>query len=150
MGRTRFPFVREGMDEYFRRLRRYTDFRVRELPDLKNTGSWPQDRVTKAEGQRILKALDERDFVILLDERGKEMDSIAFAEFLDHKHQEPVKSMVFVVGGAFGLSGEVYDRGNMRLALSKMTFSHQVIPLFFIEQLYRAFTLIRGVPYHHG
>ena len=98
----------------------------------------------------ILKALGDRDFVVLLDESGKEMDSIQFADFLDRKHQEALKSIVFIVGGAYGFSSEVYDRGNMQLSLSKMTFSHQVIPLFFIEQLYRAFTIIRGTPYHHG
>jgi len=150
MGKTRFPFIRDGVDNYLKRLKRYTDFSIRELPELKNTSSWPQPKVIKEEGMHILKALGDRDFVVLLDESGKEMDSIQFADFLDRKHQEALKSIVFIVGGAYGFSSEVYDRGNMQLSLSKMTFSHQVIPLFFIEQLYRAFTIIRGAPYHHG
>ena len=150
MGKTRFPFIREGVEEYLKRLKRYTDFSIRELPELKNTSSWPQPKFMTEEGGRILKALGDKDFVVLLDERGKEMNSIEFAEFLDRKHQEALKSMVFVVGGAYGFSSEVYDRGNMQLSLSKMTFSHQVVPLFFAEQLYRAFSIIRGDPYHHG
>jgi len=150
MGKTRFPFIRDGVDNYLKRLKRYTDFSIRELPELKNTSSWPQPKVLKEEGMHILKALADKDFVVLLDERGKEMDSIQFAEFLDRKHQEALKSMVFVVGGAYGFSRDVYDRGNIQLSLSKMTFSHQVVPLFFTEQLYRAFSIIRGAPYHHG
>lgn len=150
MGKLRFPFVKEGIGEYTKRLERYTDFRLRELPDIRNTGSWPQSKVMQEEGRAILKALPEKDFVIMLDERGKEMDSIEFAEFLERKHQDRMKKIVFVVGGAYGFSPDVYKRGNMQLSLSKMTFSHQVFPLFFIEQLYRAFTIIRGAPYHHG
>lgn len=150
MGKLRFPFVREGIREYTKRLERYTDFRLRELPDIRNTGSWPQSKVMQEEGRAILKALSEKDFVILLDESGKEMDSIEFAEFLERKHHDQTKKIVFVIGGAYGFSPEVYKRGNMQLSLSKMTFSHQVFPLFFIEQLYRAFTIIRGAPYHHG
>ena len=150
MGKTRFPFIKEGMTEYIKRLQRYTDFRIRELSELKNTGSWPQQKLMQAEGKLILKSLSDKDFVILLDERGKQMDSIEFAGWLDRKHQDAVKSLVFIVGGAYGFSPEVYKRGNMQLSLSKLTFSHQVIPLFFTEQLYRAFTIIRGAPYHHG
>lgn len=150
MGKTRFPFIQAGLDEYVQRLKRYTDFTIRELPDLKSAGSWPQQKVMEEEGRIILRALSEKDFVVLLDERGKQMDSIQFAEFLDQLYQGSRKSVVFVVGGAFGFSQEVYERGNSQLSLSKMTFSHQVIPLFFTEQLYRAHTIIRGAPYHHG
>ena len=150
MGKTRFPFVKEGIDEYKNPLNRYTNFSIRALPDLKNTGSWPQPKLMKEEGRSILKALSADDYVVLLDERGKQLDSIEFAEYIDRQYQGSGKSLVFVVGGAYGLSKEVYERGNMLLSLSKMTFSHQVIPLFFIEQLYRAFTIIRGAPYHHG
>ncbi len=150
MGKTRFPFIREGLGEYSKRLKRYTDYRIRELPELKNSGSWPQPKVMAEEGKIILKALSDKDFVILLDERGKELDSIHFAEFMERKQQESLKSIVFVIGGPYGFSPDVYKRGNMQLSLSKMTFSHQMIPLFFTEQLYRAFTIIRGTPYHHG
>ncbi|MFC2115332.1 23S rRNA (pseudouridine(1915)-N(3))-methyltransferase RlmH [Bacteroidota bacterium] len=149
MGKTRFPFILEGLDEYMKRLKRYTDIRIRELPDLKNTGSWSQSRVMQEEGKHIIKALSPKDYVVLLDERGKEMGSIGFAEFIDRRQQESMKSLVFVIGGAYGFSPEVYERGDMLLSLSKMTFSHQMIPLFFIEQLYRAYSIIKGTPYHH-
>lgn len=150
MGKTRFPFIQDGLEEYTKRMKRYTDFRIRPLPDLRNAGSWPQSRVVQQEGRIILKSLMDKDFVVLLDERGEMMDSIGFAEFLDLKHRDQTRRMVFIVGGAFGFSPEVYERGNMQLSLSRMTFSHQVVPLFFAEQLYRAFTIIRGAPYHHG
>jgi 23S rRNA (pseudouridine1915-N3)-methyltransferase len=150
MGKTRFSFIREGLNEYITRLERYTNYRIRELSEVKNTGSWPQAKLMDEEGKIILKALSDKDFVVLLDERGKEMDSIQFAEYLDRKHQDALRSMVFVVGGAYGFSPAVYERGNMKLSLSKLTFSHQMVPLFFTEQLYRAFTIIRGAPYHHG
>ena len=150
MGKTRFPFIKEGMQEYIKRLKHYCDFQLKEIPELKNAGSWPQQKVMSEEGNLILKSLSDRDFVILLDERGKEMDSIQFAEWLDRKHLESIKSMVFVVGGAFGFDKKVYERSDLKFSLSRLTFSHQVVPLFFTEQLYRAFTIIRGAPYHHG
>jgi 23S rRNA (pseudouridine1915-N3)-methyltransferase len=150
MGKTRFPFIRDGVGEYLGRMKRYTDFRIRELPEIRSTGSWPQGRVMEEEGRRILKSLSDKDFVILLDERGEMMDSIRFAEFLEHKHGDRTQRLVFVVGGAFGFSPGTYGRANMQLSLSRMTFSHQLVPLIFIEQLYRAFTIIRGAPYHHG
>ena len=150
MGKTRFPFIRDGVGEYLGRMKRYTDFRIRELPEIRSTGSWPQGRVMEEEGRRILKSLRDADFVILLDERGKMMDSIRFAEFLELKHSDATRRLAFIVGGAFGFSPEVYGRGDMKLSLSRLTFSHQLAPLIFIEQLYRAFTIIRGTPYHHG
>ena len=150
MGKTRFPFISEGLDEYIKRLKRYTEFSIRTLPDLKNAGSWPQAKVMQEEGKSVLKALSDDDYVLLLDERGSEMGSFEFAEFIELLHRQSWKSVVFVIGGAYGFSNAVYERANMKLSLSKMTFSHQIVSLFFIEQLYRAFTIIRGTPYHHG
>ena len=150
IGKTGFPFVREGMDEYSKRIKRYVDFSVQTIPDLKGTSSWSVDQLKEEEGRRILKTLDPRDFVILLDERGKDPDSFEFARFMEKQMLASVKSMVFVIGGAYGFSKDVYARGNSRLSLSRMTFSHQVIRMFFLEQLYRAFTILRGEPYHHG
>lgn len=150
IGKTGFPFIKEGMDVYTKRIRRYMDFTVKAIPDLKGTSSWSIDRLKEEEGKHILKSLDPRDFVILLDERGKDYDSFEFARFLEKQMLASVKSLVFVTGGAYGFSDEVYARGNSRLSLSRMTFSHQVIRLFFMEQLYRAFTILRGEPYHHG
>ena len=150
-GKTRFPFIREGIDEYRRRLIHYADFHIKNLPDLKNTGSWPETKITSAEGRNLLKAVDPRDYVILLDESGKQMDSLAFAAFLEK--QQPYgssRTLIFVIGGAYGFSEEAYQRADMKMSLSKMTFSHQLARLIFLEQLYRAFTIVRGEPYHHG
>ncbi len=149
-GKTRFPFIREGIEEYRRRLVHYTDFQIRELPELKNSGSWPEKKVKEEEARIILKAIDNRDYVVLLDEGGKQMDSIAFAGFLEKQQYGSFRTMFFVVGGPYGFAGEVYERANLVLSLSKMTFSHQLVRLIFLEQLYRAYTIIRGEPYHHG
>lgn len=149
-GKTRFPFIREGIEEYKRRLVHYTDFQIRELPDLKNSGSWPEKKVKEEEARIILKAIDNRDYVVLLDEGGKQMDSIAFAGLLEKQQFGSFRTMFFVVGGPYGFAGEVYKRANFELSLSKMTFSHQLVRLIFLEQLYRAYTIIRGEPYHHG
>jgi len=149
-GKTRIPFIREGIEEYRRRLVHYTDFQIRELPDLRNSGSWPEKKVKEEEAKTILKAIDQRDYVILLDERGQHLDSLAFAGWLEKQQYGSFRTMQFVVGGPYGFAGEVYERTNLKLSLSKMTFSHQLVRLIFLEQLYRAYTIIRGEPYHHG
>jgi len=149
-GKTRFPFIREGIEEYRRRLVHYTDFQIRELPELKNSGSWPEKKVKEEEAKIILKAIDSQDYVVLLDEGGQQMDSIAFAGLLEKQQYGSFRTMSFVVGGAYGFAGEVYQRTNYKFSLSKMTFSHQLVRLIFLEQLYRAYTIIRGEPYHHG
>ena len=149
-GKTRFPFIREGIEEYRRRLVHYTDFQIRELPDLKNAGSWPEIKVKEEEAKIILKAIDNRDYVVLLDEGGKYLDSLAFAGLLEKQQYGSFRTMLFVVGGPYGFTGEVYQRADLKLSLSKMTFSHQLVRLIFLEQLYRAYTIIRGEPYHHG
>ena len=149
-GKTRFPFIREGIEEYSKRIIHYTDFQVRELPGLKNSGSWPEKKVRGEEASTILKAVDARDYLVLLDERGRQLDSPAFAGFLEKQQIGATKAMLFVVGGPYGFAPEVYERANFTLSLSKMTFSHQLVRLIFLEQLYRACTIIRGEPYHHG
>ncbi|MCK5465580.1 MAG: 23S rRNA (pseudouridine(1915)-N(3))-methyltransferase RlmH [Bacteroidales bacterium] len=149
-GKTRFPFIREGIEEYRQRLVHYTDFQIRELPDLKNAGSWPEKKVKEEEAKIILKAIDNRDYVVLLDEGGKYLDSLAFAGLLEKQQYGSFRTMLFVVGGPYGFTGEVYQRADLKLSLSKMTFSHQLVRLIFLEQLYRAYTIIRGEPYHHG
>ena len=150
IGKTGFPFIREGMEEYSKRLKRYIDFRIQIIPDLKGRRSWSMDQLREEEGKRILKSFTGQDYVVLLDERGEAPDSFEFARFLEKQMMSSAKSLVFVVGGAFGFSDPVYQRGNSLLSLSRMTFSHQVIRLFFMEQLYRGFTIMRGEPYHHG
>lgn len=150
VGKTRFDFIRMGMEEYSRRISRYVDFTVETIPDLKGTASRTQEMMRQEEGKRILKSLDTANHVVLLDERGKDPDSFEFARFLEKQMLASVKSLVFVIGGAYGFTDEVYRRGDMQLSLSNMTFSHQVIRLLFLEQLYRGFTILRGEPYHHG
>jgi 23S rRNA (pseudouridine1915-N3)-methyltransferase len=149
-GKTRFPFISEGMEEYRRRLVHYADFRIRELPELKNSRSWPETKVKCEEGKAILKAIDPQDFVVLLDERGQHLGSLAFAGLIERQQYGSVRTMLFVIGGPYGFAEEVYQRADLELSLSKMTFSHQLVRLIFLEQLYRAFTIIRGEPYHHG
>lgn len=149
-GRTRFPFIREGIEEYRKRLVHYSDFQIRELPDLKNSGSWPVSKVKGEEAKAILKAIDPQDYVVLLDEGGRHMDSITFAGLLEKQQYGSFRTMQFVIGGAYGFAGEVYKRADLELSLSKMTFSHQLVRLVFLEQLYRAYTIMKGEPYHHG
>ena len=150
IGKTGFRFISEGMEEYIKRIRRYVDFSLQVIPDLKGTASRSIDQVKEEEGKKILKALNPGDHVILLDERGKDPDSFEFARLLEKRMLASVKSLVFVIGGSYGFSEEVYKRGNSMLSLSKMTFSHQLIRVLFLEQLYRGFTILRGEPYHHG
>lgn len=149
-GKTRFPFIREGIEEYSRRLIHYADFQIRDLPALKHSGSWTEEKVKQEEGKTILRAIDSQDYVVLLDERGKLIDSLAFAGILQKQQNGSSRSVLFVIGGPYGFAEEVYQRADLRLSLSKMTFSHQLVRLIFLEQLYRAFTIIRGEPYHHG
>ena len=150
VGKTRFPFIREGMEEYRRRVVHYADFTIRELPDLKKPGSRPEKMVKLEEGIGILRSIDKADYVVLLDERGQASNSLEFAAFLEKRQHGSYKTLVFVIGGAYGFSEEVYQRADLALSLSKMTFSHEMIRLIFLEQLYRAFSIIRGEPYHHG
>jgi 23S rRNA (pseudouridine1915-N3)-methyltransferase len=149
-GKTRFPFIGEGMEEYRRRLVHYVDFQIRDLPELKNSGSWPEKKVKGEEGKAILKACDPRDYMVLLDERGQHLDSAGFAGLLEKKQGGSFRTILFVIGGPYGFAEEVYQRADLELSLSRMTFSHQLVRLIFLEQLYRAYTIIRGEPYHHG
>jgi 23S rRNA (pseudouridine1915-N3)-methyltransferase len=149
-GKTRIPFIREGIEEYRSRLVHYTNFQINEQPDLKNSGTWPQKKVKEEEAKNILKAIDTRDYVVLLDERGQHLDSLAFAGLLEKKQYGSFRTMLFVIGGPYGFAEEIYKRADLELSLSKMTFSHQLVRLIFLEQLYRAYTIMRGEPYHHG
>ena len=136
-------------DNYFRRLKHYARVEFDIIPDLKNRKSMSEDQQKMEEGRLIKNMLKENDFVILLDERGKSLSSVGFAKFLQKKMNSGRKRVVFIIGGPYGFSQEIYDRSNDLLSLSKMTFSHQMVRLFFVEQLYRAFTIIRGESYHH-
>lgn len=149
IGKTTFSFASQGEELYQKRLQFYVPFRRVDIPQLKNAASLSREEIKIKEGELILKALKPEDEVILLDERGKEYDSISWASVLEKKMLSSGKDIVFVVGGAYGFSQAVYQRADDKLSLSKMTFSHQIVRLIFLEQLYRAFTIIKGEPYHH-
>lgn len=137
------------ISNYTERLSHYLSFELQTIPELKNTKSLTAEQQKKAEGELILKQLQGGDHVVLLDEHGKEMRSIEFAEWIEKKMLAVGKRLVFIIGGPYGFSPAVYEKTNEKISLSRMTFSHQMIRLIFIEQLYRAMTIIRNEPYHH-
>lgn len=149
VGKTAQPYLIEGIDEYVSRIKRYMPFELYVIPELKNTRNLTTEQQKNREGDAILKALQPGDYIVLLDEHGKEYSSSQFASHIDHKQQTSVRRLVFVIGGPYGFSSEVYDRCQEKLSLSKMTFSHQMVRLFFTEQLYRAMTILNNEPYHH-
>ncbi len=149
VGKTDIGWVREGLETYSSRLSHYVPFSVCEIPELKNTSALTRTQIKEREGELILKAIKPTDRVILLDERGKEYRSVEFAEEIRRLSLAGGKDIVFVIGGAYGFSEAVYARSVGKISLSRMTFSHQMVRTIFAEQLYRAFTIIKGEPYHH-
>ena len=150
VGKTKSKYLVDGEIEYEKRLKHYTKFEEIIIPDVKLAGKWSESELKKNEGQLILGKLENSDHVILLDEKGKSCSSSEFSQLLQQKMNNSLKSLVFIVGGAFGFSNEVYQRANSKLSLSKMTFSHQMVRLLFKEQLYRGFSILRGEKYHHN
>lgn len=149
VGKTDRDWVRQGLDIYVSRLKHYIPFVLNEIPELKNVSALSKDQIKQKEGELILKNIRPNDDVILLDEHGKEYSSVQLAKILQDKISYECKDIVFVIGGAYGFSDAVYARANSKLSLSKMTFSHQMVRTIFAEQLYRAFTIMKGEPYHH-
>ena len=149
VGKTDVKWVREGLETYVSRLSHYVPFSLEEIPELRNASALSREQIREKEGELILKRLKDTDEVILLDEHGREFRSVEWAAFLGEKLSRSSRDLVFVVGGAYGFSEKVYARAALRLSLSKMTFSHQMVRTIFAEQLYRAFTIIKGEPYHH-
>ncbi len=149
IGKTDNHFIESGCDEYFKRIKRYCKFDIRFIKDLKNTKNINTSQQKKLEGDKIIAELKPSDYIILLDENGKEFNSVDFANFINKTLSSGLKNIVFIIGGPYGFSQEVYKRANIKVALSKMTFSHQLIRLIFAEQLYRAFTILNNEPYHH-
>lgn len=149
VGKTDIGWVREGLETYSSRLSHHVPFSVCEIPELKNTSALTRTQIKEREGELILKAIKPTDRVILLDERGKEYRSVEFAEEIRRLSLAGGKDIVFVIGGAYGFSEAVYARSVGKISLSRMTFSHQMVRTIFAEQLYRAFTIIKGEPYHH-
>ena len=149
IGKTSFKYLDEGIGIYQKRLSHYLNFEYTIIPDIKNAKNLTKEQIKIKEGELVLKKLNSSDFLVLLDENGKEFNSVKFAQYIEKLQQQSHKRIVFLVGGAYGFSKDVYQRANTKIALSQMTFSHQMVRLFFIEQLYRAMTIIKGEPYHH-
>ena len=149
LGKTEDRYLIEGIDIYLKRLKHYIPFRIVEIPELKNTKSLSQEQQKSREAELIFKHIQSTDQVILLDENGKDFNSRGFSVYLNKKMVSGLQHLVFVIGGPYGFSQEVYDRSTEKISLSKMTLSHQMIRLFFAEQVYRAFTILKGEPYHH-
>ena len=150
VSRTDVPYLQTGIDEYVGRLKHYCEFELVVIPALKNAGRMSAEEVKQREGELILKQLEKADRAVLLDEHGKEYTSVEFAEYLQKQMNAGVRTLAFVVGGAFGFSQAVYDASASRIALSQMTFNHQMVRLFFLEQLYRAHTILRHEKYHNA
>lgn len=149
IGKTDEKFLEEGIDKYLKRLKHYHPVEFIVIPDIKQGGKYTSDKLKDEEGKLILQKVQEGDHLILLDEKGKMFTSGEFANYLQKKLNSVTTNLIFVVGGAFGFSQAVYARANDKLALSTMTFTHQMIRLFFTEQLYRGFTILRGEKYHN-
>jgi 23S rRNA (pseudouridine1915-N3)-methyltransferase len=149
VGKTNQDFVQKGMDEFCTRLKHYISFELEIVPDIKNTKNLSQEQLKEKEGELILKSIQPGDYVVLLDERGTAFSSLQFADYIEKKTYIVNKKLVFVIGGAYGFSGKVYEAASEKISLSKMTFSHQMIRLIFVEQLYRAMTILNNEPYHH-
>lgn len=148
VGKTVNKIFIDGINEYLGRIKHYVPFNITTIPEIKNTKSLSESQQKTLEGTLILKQLQAQDTVVLLDEHGKEFRSVEFAAWLE-KQQQVARRLVFVIGGPYGFSDDVYERANSKISLSKMTFSHQMVRLIFCEQLYRACTIIQGEPYHH-
>ena len=149
VGKTNQDFVQKGLDEFCNRLKHYIQFEINVIPEIKNTKNLSQEQQKEKEGELILKNLQAGDFLVLLDERGREFSSLQFADYLEKKMHTVNKRLVFLIGGPYGFSPKIYDMANEKISLSKMTFSHQMIRLVFVEQLYRAMTILNNEPYHH-
>jgi len=149
VGKTEDAYLKDGIEKYLKRLKHYIKLEVNDLPELKNTKALSPEQQKAKEAEMLLKKITNTDYVVLLDENGAELTSQQFADYINKKNIGSVQNLVFIVGGPYGFDQSIYQRANDKLSLSRMTFSHQMVRLFFTEQLYRAFTIIKGEPYHH-
>lgn len=149
IGKTNDTYLLDGCAIYENRLKHYLPFQLKILPELRQAGKWNSDQLKKKEAEVVLKQLKADDQLILLDERGKQYTSEALAKQLDKWQQLSKRRLIFLIGGAYGFDDSLYQRADVSLALSTMTFSHQMIRLFLLEQLYRAMTILRNEPYHN-
>ena len=149
IGKTDEAYLQKGIDIFLKRIPHYISFEMKVIPDLKNSKNLSEEQQKEKEGDLILQQLTTQDELFLLDEQGVEATSIEFARFLEKKMISGIKRLVIVIGGPYGFSGTIYSRANGKISLSKMTFSHQMVRLIFVEQLYRAMSILKGEPYHH-
>lgn len=149
LGKTDNNGLKSLIDNYIKRLGFYIKFSLEIIPDIKNSKKLSETQQKQKEGELILGKLNNTDILILLDENGKQYDSVSFSSYLQKHMNSGIKQLVFVIGGPYGFSDDVYKKANGKISLSKMTFSHQMIRLFFVEQLYRGFTILKNEPYHH-
>ena len=150
VGKTKHDYLETGISDYLKRIGKFVTIMTQFVPELRVSAKMPAQMIREREGEGILKKLKHRDTVVLLDERGTAMSSERFADFLNKRQIHSSGTLVFIIGGANGCSEAVYQRADYQISLSKMTFSHQIIRLLFLEQLYRAYTIIRKEPYHIG
>lgn len=149
LGKTNEKYLIEGISLYQNRLKHYTSFEMIEIPNIKKSKNLTKLELMKKEGDLILKNVQNSDHLVLLDEKGKEYNSTKFSEKIQNWMLSGKKRIVFVIGGSYGFSNDIYQRGNEKISLSKMTFSHQMVRLFFLEQLYRGYSILNNQPYHH-
>lgn len=150
IGKTSPAYLQIGLDDYAGRIKKYVPFETVIIADIKDAGSYAaRDRLLK-EGEKVLQKLIPQDYLILLDEGGKEFSSVQFSQFIEKELNKSYKKLIFLVGGSFGFSTELQQRANLKISLSKMTFSHQMVRLFFLEQIYRGFTILNNEPYHNA
>lgn len=149
VGKTEDKYLIDGIDKYLGRLKHYIGFSMLVIPDIKNTKNLTEAQQKAKEAEHILKHINNTDLVLLMDEKGKKYTSVQFSDYLNKQMIGSVQHLVFVIGGPYGFDQTVYDRANGKISLSDMTFSHQMVRLFFAEQLYRAFSILKGEPYHH-
>lgn len=149
IGKTDLSYFSEGIKEYEKRLAHYIPFEIQIIPDIKNTKKLTAEQQKEKEGELIIKNIQSGDHVVLLDEKGKDFTSTQFASYIEKKSHVVSKRLIFIIGGPYGFSPSVYNKANEQITLSKMTFSHQMVRLIFVEQLYRAMTILNSEPYHH-
>lgn len=149
IGKTEESYLKEGIEKYLKRLKHYIKFDLVEIPELKNTKNLTEDQQKVKEAELILKNINSTDYIVLMDEKGQEFSSVQFSGYINKKMLSSVQNLVFIIGGPYGFDTNLQTKANEKLSLSKMTFSHQMVRLFFVEQVYRAFSILKGEPYHH-
>lgn len=149
VGKTNFDFVKEGVALYEKRLKRYIKFNIVVIPDIKNAKNQTFQQIKDKEGDKLLSKLNKDDYLILLDEKGRTFTSMKFAHYMNQLMLQSHRRIIFLIGGAYGFSDAIYKRAAIKISLSTMTFSHQIIRVIFMEQLYRSMTILKNEPYHH-